>query len=78
MKIFVGNLPSGTSDADLAALFSPFGPVASAHVVTAKYSGRSRGFGFVDMLQEYGHRAIADLNGQKIDRVVLRVNEAKA
>ena len=43
MKLFVGNLPAGTSDADLHDLFSRFGEVTSAHVAKARFSGRSRG-----------------------------------
>jgi RNA recognition motif-containing protein len=42
-----------------------------------RHTGRSRGFGFVEMLREYGQRAISELDGQQIDCVVLRVNEAK-
>ena len=78
MKLYVGNLPIGTSDEDLEELFSPFGAVTSAHVTKTKFSGRSRGFGFVEMLREYGERAVSELNGQQIDCMVLRVNEARA
>lgn len=77
MKIYVGNLPAGTSDTDLEDLFSPYGTVISARVVTSSHTGRSRGFGFVEMLRECGQRAIAQVDGQQIDGVVLRVNEAK-
>jgi RNA recognition motif-containing protein len=78
MKIYVGNLPIGTSNADLKELFSAFGEVTSAYVTKTKFSGHSRGFGFVEMLQEYGDRAVSDLNGQQIDCMVLRVHEARA
>ena len=78
MKIYVGNLPIGTSNADLKGLFSAFGEVTSAYVTKTKFSGHSRGFGFVEMLQEYGDRAVSDLNGQQIDCMVLRVHEARA
>ena len=78
MKLYVGNLPIGTSDADLEELFSPFGAVTSAHVTKTKFSGRSRGFGFVEMIRECGERAASELNGQQIDCMVLRVNEARA
>lgn len=77
MKLYVGNLPAGISDTDLKEIFSPFGAVISARVATTRYTGRSRGFGFVEMLQECGQRAISELNGQQIDCTVLRVNEAK-
>ena len=76
MKLFVGNLPVGASDQDLLELFRPFGDVTSAHVARTRYSGRSRGFGFVEMLPECGKRAASALNGQQIDCVVLRVNQA--
>ena len=78
MKLYVGNLPIDTSDTDLEGLFSPFGEVTAAHVTRTKFSGLSRSFGFVEMLREYGERAVSELNGQQIDCMVLRVNEAKA
>ena len=77
MKIYVGNLPSGTSNAGLAELFEPFGIVTSAHVVTSRGSGHSRGFGFVEMMRESGERAISILNGEVTDGLALRVNEAR-
>ena len=77
MKLFVGNLPVSASDADLEDLFSPFGKVMSAHVVKTRFSGRSRGFGFVEMLPECGEKAVSELNGRQIDCMLLRVNEAK-
>ena len=76
MKLFVGNLPARTSDQDLLELFRPFGEVTSAYVARTRYSGHSRGFGFVEMLPEYGERAASALNGRRIDCVVLRVIEA--
>ena len=75
MKLYVGNLPIGTSNADLKELFSPFGEVTSAQVTKTKFSGHSGGF--VEMLREYGDRAISELNGQQIDCMVLRVHEVK-
>lgn len=77
MKIYVGNLPFSISDDDLEELFSPFGAVTSAQIITTKYTGRSRGFGFVEMLQEYGQLAIAGLNGRRIGTMNLRVFEAR-
>ncbi len=76
MKIYVGNLPWSTTDASLEELFNTKGAVSSARVVTDRDSGRSRGFGFVEMSQEDGQRAIADLNGHEVDSRPLRVNEA--
>ena len=78
MKIYVSNLPAGTTDAGLAKIFEPFGIVMSAHVRTAFGSGHSRGFGFVEMMREGGERAVSKLNGQTIDGLALRVNEARA
>ena len=78
MKIYVSNLPAGTSDAGLAEMFEPFGIITSAHVMTSRDSGRCRGFGFVEMMRESGERAISKLNGQESDGLVLRVNEARA
>ena len=76
MRLFVGNLPVGTSDADLHDLFLPFGEVTSARVARTRYSGLSRGFGFVEMKPEFGERAVSALNGRQIERSVLRVNQA--
>lgn len=76
MKLFVGNLPWSTSDADLEAIFSRIGAVTSARVITDRESGRSRGFGFVEMDQADGQRAIAELDGHEVDSRALRVNEA--
>lgn len=76
VKIYVGNLPWSTTDSDLEELFGGFGPVTSAQVVTDRDSGRSRGFGFVEMEQADAERAIADLNGHQLESRQLRVNEA--
>lgn len=78
MKIYVGNLPWSTTDSDLESLFSEFGSVDSAQVVTDRESGRSRGFGFVEMDSNSGQQAIAKLNGHQIDSRELRVNEAQS
>jgi len=77
MKLFVGNLPVSTSESDLEDLFSVFGKVTSAHVVRTRFSGRSRGFGFVEMLPECGKKAVSELDGGEIDCMLLHVNEAK-
>lgn len=77
MMIYVGNLPLSATDADLEELFRPFGAVISAQIITTKYTGRSRGFGFVEMVQEYAQLAIAGLNGRRFGKMNLRVNEAK-
>ena len=74
MKLYVGNLPWSTTDSELEALFSPFGPVDSARVITDRETGRSRGFGFVEMKD--GQKAMAELNGKDMGGRALRVNEA--
>jgi len=78
MKLFVGNLPFSTSDADLKALFSQAGEVASANVIMDKFTGRSRGFGFVEMddINE-AQAAIERFNGYEMQGRPLTVNQAK-
>ena len=76
MKIYVGNLPWSTGDAELEDLFAGIGAVTSARVITDRDTGRSRGFGFVEMSREDGQKAIADLNGHQVESRALRVNEA--
>ena len=78
MKIYVGNLTFDTDDDQLMGLFAPFGDVASASVVTDRYSGRSRGFGFVEMpSDEQGKAAIAELKGKEVGGRALTVDEAR-
>ena len=77
MKLYVGNLPANTSVKDLEDLFSPYGAVTSARVLTTKHGGHPRGFGYVEMVKQHAERAIAELNGQRINFMVLRVSEAK-
>ena len=78
MKIYVGNLTFDTADEQLMELFTPFGDVASASVVTDRYSGRSRGFGFVEMPDgEQAKAAIAELKGKEIGGRALTVDEAR-
>ncbi|MGI9227528.1 MAG: RNA recognition motif domain-containing protein [Gammaproteobacteria bacterium] len=76
MKLYVGNLPWSITDVDLKKLFSSVGVVTSATVITDWDSGRSCGFGFVDMAREAGQQAIKKLNGHLIDSRTLTVNEA--
>jgi len=76
-SIFVGNLPWSVKDADLEAKFSEFGKVLSARVVSDKYSGKSRGFGFVDMEDADAPKAIAGMTGYKWDEREITVNEAR-
>jgi cold-inducible RNA-binding protein len=77
-KLYVGNLSYQVSDADLEGLFSPFGAVRSAQVIQDRDTGRSKGFGFVEMADENGARdAIKALNEQEHDGRALSVNEAR-
>ena len=78
MKLYVGNLSFQTSSDDLQQLFAQAGTVESAAVVEDRETGRSRGFGFVEMSSsEEGHAAIQQLNGQDLGGRALKVNEAK-
>lgn len=78
MKLYVGNLSFNTTDDDLANLFSSAGNVDSATVVTDRDTGRSRGFGFVEMSsREEGEEAIEKFNGKEVDGRTLTVNEAR-
>jgi RNA recognition motif-containing protein len=78
MKLYVGNLPWSITDLDLQELFAPFGGVESARVITDRDSGRSRGFGFVEMAADCAVQAIRKLNGHEIESRALRVNEAQS
>jgi len=78
MKLYVGNLSFNTSNQDLNDIFAEIGPVQSSNVIEDRETGRSRGFGFVEMTnQADGERAIAELNGKEVDGRTLKVNEAK-
>jgi RNA recognition motif-containing protein len=77
-KLYVGNLSYNTTSSDLEQLFSQHGTVQSAEVIADRDSGRSKGFGFVQMgSDEEAQAAIAALNGQEQDGRTLTVNEAK-
>ncbi|MFZ4629413.1 MAG: RNA recognition motif domain-containing protein [Blastocatellia bacterium] len=78
MKLYVGNLSFQTTSGDLEELFSQVGTVESSSVVSDRDTGRSRGFGFVEMsTKEEGNAAIAEFNGKEIDGRSLTVNEAR-
>ena len=78
MKLYVGNLAFQTSSEDLQQLFAQAGTVESAAVVEDRETGRSRGFGFVEMsTKEEGNAAIQQFNGQDMGGRALNVNEAK-
>jgi RNA recognition motif-containing protein len=78
MNIYVGNLSFDTTEEQLRKAFEGFGEVSSVNIITDKYSGESRGFGFVEMSnQEAATAAIGGLNGQELNGRTLNVNEAR-
>jgi RNA recognition motif-containing protein len=78
MKLYVGNLSFKTNTQDLEQLFAQVGTVESTNIIEDRETGRSRGFGFVEMSsKEEGERAIAEFNGKEFDGRELKVNEAK-
>lgn len=78
MNIYVGNLSYGMTNGALEALFSQFGSVSESKIIIDRDTGRSKGFGFVEMgnAQE-GAEAIRQLNGKEVDGRAIRVNEAR-
>ena len=78
MNLYVGNLAYSTTDDELRGSFAQYGNVVSAKVVIDKYSGRSRGFGFVEMgSEDEGKAAIDGLNGKSIGGRAINVSEAR-
>ena len=78
MKLYVGNLSFSTSSQDLTELFGTIGAVTSSNIIEDRETGRSRGFGFIEMENKAdGERAVAELNGKEVDGRELKVNEAK-
>ena len=77
-KLYVGGLPYSISDKQLEEMFTPHGTVESARVITDRMTGRSKGFGFVEMSsQEEAQAAIDKVNGTSVEGRSLTVNEAK-
>ena len=76
MNIYVGNISWGLSDKDLENVFAEHGTVTSAKIITDRATGRSRGFGFVEM-SDGGEAAIESLNGTEVDGRELVVNESR-
>jgi RNA recognition motif-containing protein len=78
MNIYVGNIPRGVTENELRELFQAFGEISSASVIKDKFSGESRGFGFVEMPnKEEGQKALSALNGKDFKGRPLTVNEAR-
>jgi RNA recognition motif-containing protein len=78
MNIYIGNLSFDTTEDQLRQAFEGFGEVSTVNIITDKYSGNSKGFGFVEMsAKSEAIAAISELNGQELDGRELNVNEAK-
>jgi len=78
MNIYVGNIPRGATENDLRELFQAFGEIQSVSIIKDKFSGESRGFGFVEMPnKEEADKAISGLNGKDLKGRPLTVNEAR-
>ena len=78
MNLYVGNLNWQTTEADLQAAFEAFGQVTSVTIIKDKYTGQSRGFGFVEMADDTeGQAAIDGLNGKELDGRTLRIDRAR-
>ncbi len=76
-KIYVGNLPFSTTEDELRQLFTEHGAVESVNVISDRYTGQSRGFGFVEMAPADADTAIRALNGKTLGDRNLKVNEAR-
>ncbi|MBU1155768.1 MAG: RNA-binding protein [Proteobacteria bacterium] len=76
-NIYVGNLSYNSNEDTLRTAFEQYGPVLSARVITDRETGRSRGFGFVEMEGDAADQAIAGMNGADMDGRQLKVNEAR-
>ena len=77
-SVFVGNMNFQTTEGDLRALFEPFGEITRVQVMTDRDTGRSRGFGFVEMTDDdAAAQAIAALNGKELDGRAMKISEAR-
>ncbi len=77
-KIYIGNLPWSVGDKELAEMFASYGDVSEAVVIKDKYSGRSKGFGFVTFSDEASvAKAVSEMNGKDVEGRELKVSEAK-
>lgn len=77
-KLYVGNLSFGTTEGDLRRVFEAIGAVSSCNLITDKFTGKSRGFAFVEMASSAdAQKAISEMHGKDLDGRALTVNEAK-
>lgn len=78
MNIFCGSLPFSLKEDELRGFFEEYGEVTSVKIITDRFSGRSRGFGFVEMpVEEEANKAISELNGAEVDGRTIVVNESE-
>lgn len=78
MNIFCGSLPFSLKEDELRGFFEEYGEVASAKIITDRFTGRSKGFGFVEMpVEEEARKAISELNGAEVDGRTIVVNESE-
>ena len=77
-KIFVGNLSFQTTESDLSNLFEQVGQIESVNIITDRATGRSKGFGFLEMGEEEADKAIAQFNGAELNGRSITVNEARS
>ena len=78
MKVYVGNLPFNVDDEKLREIFSKFGEIEEATIIKDKYSGRSKGFGFVTFANdENAKKAVEEMNEKEVEGRALKVNEAR-
>jgi cold-inducible RNA-binding protein len=77
VKLYIGNMPFSMGEEELRSLFSQHGDVTSANVIVDRGTGRSRGFGFVEMEDDDARKAMSALNEHEVDGRKLIVNEAK-
>ena len=76
-KLYIGNLPYSFKDEDLANVFASYGEVASSVVITDRETGRSKGFGFVELENAEADKAIKELDGTEIEGRALKISEAR-
>lgn len=77
MNIFVGNLPFSATEGTLREMFEPFGEIISLNLISDRETGRPRGFGFVEMNNTDGDKAIKALNNSEVDGRNIKVNQAE-
>lgn len=78
MKIYIGNLPFTATEDEVKGLFEEFGSISSINLITDRYTGRFRGFGFVEMDDSDAENAIKTLDGQEFGGRPMKVNEARS